>query len=276
MSFLSKHIIHRIQNLEQLLKSRRWCEMQKLDAEIWQQLALYRALIGKVINFPESDIIFRYLNIRAIMYLKCGNLNACNQMNSLFERLSYGKRNLSSIAEQHCLIIADVEFRMGHVEVVKEMLDRLIRKTSSKETKAYALKKLEITDISEGNKFFPYLGIDKLSEALGLAENCDNQLLVAQIHTSLSQSFQHSHPALGLSLLWKARIIYEKQNMRKYAINCKLCKLTMADIYISMTMKYTGLIKDDEVQSFHQAALEILDELSFQGFDNDIYRRHDW
>ena len=115
--------------------------------------------------------------------------------------------------------------RLGDNTKAKWLCDELLKKELTHRQKAEVLIKKGSIESEDHHLVF---GVNSLSLALAEAEAEGTPALIAGCYLEMVKMIGTHYPALGLSLLWKARVFYEKA--RQYE-NVAFCKMRMAMAY---------------------------------------------
>lgn len=121
-------------------------------------------------------------------------------------------------------------------------------------------------------KLFNNIGISPryFSEALALAEQVGNNLLIAKVYFNISKMFSLLYPGLSLIFNRKAEWIYNSENMRKESF---LCKLDRCLIYT--VISHTRNLNDKKKYLILEEANRIIDGFPIDYLDNfekDYYK----
>ena len=112
----------------------------------------------------------------------------------------------------------EVNCRLGCNEDSIQLCDTLLAKEL---THAERARVLLIKGSIESDDSHQVFSVNSISEALGEAEEDGSTELIGRCYLELAKMIGIHYPALGLSLLWKARIVFEKDKDEEMTAFCK-------------------------------------------------------
>lgn len=159
-----------------------------------------------------------------LLKLVCWQLNTCRTKEAL-EIIRQFK-----MIERDFLVHCDFDFkidkceivaccRLGNNEKAMELCDHLLKKDISHSQKVEILIAKGTIECDESHQVF---GINCLSLALAEAEADGNPSLIAMCYLEMAKMIGLHFPALSLSFLWKARLFYEKYQIKRMLLSVKL------------------------------------------------------
>lgn len=221
----------------------------QLCEEVFVQYGLDRYLL--VLNDYSLSVILNYLNVRTSILLNRNEFERAWQPILLFEQYASNRMIPINMEGIHRVLKAVLMARQGRspeaCDVLREALE--LRCTSDvRQRLLYTLGSIE-TSIN-GHEY----KINTLCEALGEAEQEENEDHIAMCYRELSRMFSYlGQGATGLSLLQKAE--------QYYLIHHKEHELMGTRMYIAMnymamynTPKYRSQFTEGDMEMFNQQA----------------------
>ena len=112
----------------------------------------------------------------------------------------------------------EVNCRLGQNADGLRLCDALLAKGLTHDERARVLLIKGSIESDDSHQMFH---VNSISEALGEAEEAGSSDLIGRCYLELAKMIGTHYPALGLSLLWKARIIFEKDKDEEMTAFCK-------------------------------------------------------
>ena len=149
----------------------------------------------------------------------------------------------------------EVNCRLGQNTEGLRLCDTLLAKELTHIERARVLLKKGSIESDDNHQVFR---VNSVSEALGEAEEAASSELIGRCYLELAKMIGTHYPALGLSLLWKARITFEKEKDEEITAFCKE----------RMAMSYFLLWHRTNDKRYHDEALRLVNK----DIDREIYR----
>ncbi len=149
----------------------------------------------------------------------------------------------------------EVNRRLGRNANGLRLCDTLLAKELTHTERARALLAKGSIESDESRLLF---SVNSISEALGEAEEAGSPELIGKCYFELAKMIGIHYPALSLSLLWKARIFFEKNKNEEMTACCKE----------RMAMSYFLLWHRTNDKRYHDEALRLVNK----DIDRDVYR----
>ena len=196
------------------------------------QKRLKRMKARKVFSGLGPDTVLRYLFDRTTWCMNaCETRLACRYIH-YYKSIKHDFSLYGPLDFEMSLNEIEVRRRLGDEKRAMEICDEQLRRALPHEQKARILIAKGGIQTSEQAGFE---GINSLSEALGEAEASGNQRLIAKCYLESGAMLGSRYVALGLSLTWKALIIFEKLGLKEYIAQTKT---RMATAYFIMSRKH--------------------------------------
>ena len=149
----------------------------------------------------------------------------------------------------------EVNRRLGRNSLGLHLCDTFLAKELTHDERARVLLVKGSIESDESHQVF---SVNSISEALGEAEEAGSSELISRCYLELAKMIGIHYPALGLSLLWKARIIFEKDKDEEWTAFCKE----------RMAMSYFLLWHRTSDKRYYDEAVRLVNK----DIDREVYR----
>ena len=233
-----RNMVNRQEYLDKMNQATSLMQEGKITAagEIYK--SLYKMLCldtySQRLSLKVFDKIFFGLNLDDVMLLLVNmvewQLNACETKEALntIKRYRQIEQDFAIHGQPDYIIDKDeIEGcrRLGDNTKALRLCDELLKKELTHRQKVEVLIKKGSIETEDHHLVF---GVNSLSLALAEAEAEGAPALIANCYLEMAAMIGAHYPSLGLSLLWKARIFYERAQQSE---NVAFCKMRMAMSY---------------------------------------------
>lgn len=181
-----------------------------------------------------------YLHNRACLYLNQQDIPKALDSLRLFRYFCPSDMIYGDIGISVAICEADVDIRLGKTDSAKSRLYGLLDHTQN----PYHLARINRMLGELENPYLQFDGvmgnIDHFSQALGYAEKMRDKQEIAETYLNIGNVLVSSHPALGLSMIWQAQIIAERNGDSHQALSAKL-RRTWVDIRLMLKYADRGV-----------------------------------
>lgn len=188
------------------------------------------------------EVILNYLNVHTALYLNMMNAEKIAQSLNAFDIVAHGQRFNTRMANNHLLMNAEFLYRLGRYDKAKGLLKRVTESSKDADMLSKAYMMSGQIAINEYHSFYPEAAMEPLAKSLGEAEKINDESSIINIYGEIGRMLGKEHPALGLSMHWKAQVLAEKlKDDHKIYVS----RLYRARSYIEIMMRYNGLNKPE-------------------------------
>lgn len=223
-----------INQVERLQQDKDFDNANQLDDFIYKWLGLSdlkRCSLQERGFLPQTYLV--YLHNRACLYLNQQDIPKILNSLRLFRYFCPSDMIYGDIGISVAICEADVDMRLGRTDSAKSRLYGLLEHTQN----PYHLARINRMLGKLKNPYLQFDGvmgnIDHFSQALGYAEKMRDKREIAETYLDIGNVLVSSHPALGLSMIWQAQIIAERNGDSHQALSAKLAR-TWVDIRLML------------------------------------------
>ena len=211
----------------QLLQARKLVEAGVLFSELYQSLHLssYKerlSLIAFDKVFPglgPDDVLLLLFNRTAWCMNTCDSEEALDCIHYYWAiKRDFNIEYHREMDQEMIMREIEVNNRLAHKAEAIRLCDLLLGWDLSHSKRSLVLLAKGSIESDESHWIF---NVNSMSEALGEAEADGSPALIGRCYLELAKMVGTHYPALALSFLWKARIIFEKDNKREKIAFCK-------------------------------------------------------
>lgn len=227
--------------IERLQQDKDFDNANQLDDFIYKWLGLSDL---KRCSLQERGFLLQtylvYLHNRACLYLNQQDIPKVLNSLRLFRYFCPSNMIYGDIGISVAICEADVDMRLGKTDNAKSRLYDLLERTQN----PYHLARINRMLGELDNPYLQFDGIkgnlEQLSQALGYAEKMRDKREIAETYLNIGNVLVSSHPALGLSMIWQAQIIAERNGDSHQVLSAKLSR-TCVDIRLMLKYANRGV-----------------------------------
>lgn len=206
-----------------------------IDEKI-EQLHLDGIYIPSGIN---RERIIEFLYQCGLVYLNGNRFNDVIKISNLFKKYTIGWRVPNSIRIDMSLNHSRALLRKGEIDNADTILIPLLKEKGVPNSIYFEI--LLLKGQIEARRDWPKFKINSLTKALGLAEASGDLFNIAKVYHEMASMFNSQFPALGLSMLTKAAIIYQQQGNEEQLRSIQLLRAqSCLNLYLANSPNYYG------------------------------------
>lgn len=200
-------------------------------------------------NRSTETLRLFYINSTACS-LNTNNLNLAEQSIRNFERISNNTIIPNDLILEHLDCKIELFLRRGNYKGAEKVVIEALNYVTTDEERCKFL--INAGKVDNEDRLRDEFRINKLSDALFLAEKIGDMKLQAEVYQHLSGMFKTRYMYLAINFIRKAEVIYEKLGDRG---NMDLCRLNRCAMYYSIGTENNGLIaelKDETIRILNE------------------------